>query len=224
MTPSPTGASGRDMQGSFRGYAVPDAIRIRKVEGFLATRFNRRYEGLRVLELGVTPGGLADRLKTQGARCYGVDIHPREIDGVVTTTHDLNNGLPEFDAPFDVVFAGEVIEHVFDDAALVRACREVLKPGGLLISTTPNLAFLVNRFRLLAGMMPLFSWAPYHYHIYTARTLRSLLQENGFRVVRTRASHILFSTRRYNVGRVFEVLADVFPTLGAQIIMFGTKV
>ncbi len=55
-------------------------------------------------------------------------------------------------ATFDAVLLGEVIEHVLNHpAGLLGEVRRVLKPGGLLILTTPNPATLLNVIRILRG-------------------------------------------------------------------------
>ena len=48
----------------------------------------------------------------------------------------------------------DVIEHVFDPDELIMQIKRVLKPGGYIILSTPNLSSIVNRFSLLFGFMP----------------------------------------------------------------------
>lgn len=223
MSYSETGIAASGVQGTFKDFEVPDPIRIAKVERYVRRYFDCSLRGRRLLELGIAKGGLADRLKQDGVQCFGVDVNPRYLAGVDSVRHDLNSGIPEYQEPFDVIFAGEVIEHVFDDVALVTDCWTRLSPGGLFVVTVPNLAFSVNRLRILLGKLPLFSYAPYHYHIYTAAALSRMLKSVGFTVLHTTSSHVLFSTRRSRVGVVFEWLGDVAPTFGAHIITIATR-
>ncbi len=201
-------------------FEVPDPPRILKVARFVRSYFGI-IKGLRVLECGVARGGLADMLSKEGAECYGVDINPRQISGVNCIQADLNLGLPIFDGPFDVVFAGEVIEHLYDDSKFILEVKKVLKPKGLFIVTTPNLVFLLDRLRMLLGKMPVFAYRPYHYHIYTMPTLVRLFDDAGFLILEVSSSHILFSSRRFQLGRLFEWLGDMFPSLGAHLIVFA---
>ncbi len=169
-------------------------------------------------------GGVADLFSKEGAECWGIDINPRNIPGVNIIQSDLNSEFPDFGRAFDVIFGGEVTEHLFDDAKFIRRCNKILEPGGLLIITVPNLAFSVNRLLMLFGKMPKFVYMPCHYHIYTKETLRSLIEKEGFKVLEISSSHILFSTRRNKFGRIFEILGDVFPSFGAHLIVFAKKV
>jgi 2-polyprenyl-3-methyl-5-hydroxy-6-metoxy-1,4-benzoquinol methylase len=209
-------------QQTFETFHVPDPIRIRKSIRLIKDVFPD-VNGLRVLECGLADGGVADLLRREGAECFGVDIHPRRMDGVITIQADLNEGMPGFEKPFDVIFAGEVIEHLLDDAKFVTSCYDALKPGGMLVLTTPNLVFVANRVRMMFGAMPMFAFAPYHYRIYNAKVLRDVLLRAGMTVVAVTSSHVLFSTRRNKLGRVFEILGDYLPTLGAHLIISARK-
>ena len=172
----------------------------------------------RLLDVGYAKGSFADSLVKLGWDCTALDVNRRQHDRIKTIQCDLNEGFPVEAACFDVVTAGEIIEHMIDEAAFLRECRRVLKPGGRLIVTTPNLSFLVNRFLVLLGRMPKFVYEPYHYHCHTKDTLVDMLTRNGFVVERVIASHVLYSRRLHATGRIFEWLADWVPTFGAHLI------
>jgi len=175
----------------------------------------------RLLDVGYAKGSFADSLVKQGWDCTALDVNPRQHDRIKTIQCDLNEGFPVEAVSFDVVTAGEIIEHMIDESAFLRECRRVLKPDGRLIVTTPNLSFLANRFLVLIGRMPKFVYEPYHYHCHTKDTLVELLTRNGFVVERVTASHVLYSRRFHATGWIFERLADWFPTFGAHLIVFA---
>jgi len=206
----------------FESFEVPDPIRIQKAAK-LVRRYFKRVEGLNILECGITKGGLADLFSKEGANCFGIDINPRQIEGVKIVQADLNNGFPEFDIKFDVIFAGEVMEHLFDDVKFIKNCRNLLKPNGLLMITVPNLVFSANRLLMLFGKMPIFAYASYHYHIYNKKTVENLIKQEGFKILETKSLHLLFSTRRNKFGKIFEILGDIFPSLGAHLIVCARK-
>jgi len=61
---------------------------------------------------------------------------------------------PMPDNTYDLLIAGEIIEHLIDTDRFAEEVRRILKPGGHLILSTPNLASWYNRFRLLRGLVP----------------------------------------------------------------------
>lgn len=206
-------------QSVFQTFKIPDPIRIDKVFQIVSEHFNNDIKGIAVLECGPVEDGLADRMTKLGSDCYGVDINPRNLQGVKTYVADLNEGFPAFGKKFDVIFAGEIMEHIFDDDAFLANCKNLLSPRGILILTVPNLFFLPNRFSMLFGKMPKFSYEKYHYHIYGPAVLKSLFEDSGLEIFKFTSSHILFSTRRSRMGRIFEILGDIFPSLGAHLIV-----
>ena len=86
----------------------------------------------------------------------GVDVFPgmaREKWDYVTG--DVSSHLPVEEGSFDVVVAGEIIEHVPNPDLLLREIRRALRPGGTLIVSTPNLVSWANRLLVPLGVQPL---------------------------------------------------------------------
>ena len=67
---------------------------------------------------------------------------------------DLGERLPFEDGTFDAVVSNQVIEHVFDTDHFVAESHRVLKPGGLLVASTENLASWHNVAALALGWQP----------------------------------------------------------------------
>ncbi|MFJ5773201.1 methyltransferase domain-containing protein [Streptomyces sp. NPDC093094] len=106
-------------------------------------------------------------------------------------------GLPFRSGAADAVLFSEVIEHLVDPDAALDELRRVLRPGGHLMLSTPNLAAWYNRALLLAGVQPVFSEVSLravhgrpgrevvgHLRLYTARALTAFVAASGFEVVR----------------------------------------
>jgi 2-polyprenyl-3-methyl-5-hydroxy-6-metoxy-1,4-benzoquinol methylase len=148
--------------------------------------------GERVLDVGCGEGRFAAELVRAGADVIGVDVaeeplrrararHPqldlRVIDG--EGAWDLA------DACFDVVWAGEVIEHVADTAAWLSEVRRVLRSGGRLLLSTPAHAPLLRARLALSGRAFAHHFDPLgeHLRFYSRATLTQLLAEFGFEQV-----------------------------------------
>lgn len=214
-------------QDIFEIYEVPDPVRINKVIKFIKKYF-REIKGLGVLDCGISKGTVAEILSKEGANCYGIDVNLREIEGVKIIQADLNNGIPETGIKFDVIFAGEIIEHLFDDSRFIRECREILKPNGILIVTVPNLVSFVNRFMAFFGVMPMTAYATdtFHYHVYNQRRLQDLIKKERFKILKATSSYLPFNflAKISGAGKFFAILGDIFPTLGNQLIVFAKKI
>lgn len=89
----------------------------------------------------------------------------------------FEGALPFADGAFDLVWSSEVIEHVSDTARWLSEVRRTLAPRGRLLLTTPN----HGRLRLaLQGVEPFSEPLGDHLHLYTRRSLSTLLEEFGF--------------------------------------------
>ncbi|MFI9374423.1 class I SAM-dependent methyltransferase [Streptomyces parvulus] len=108
-----------------------------------------------------------------------------------------HGGLPFADGCAEAVLFSEVIEHLVDPDRAMDELRRILRPGGHLMLSTPNLAAWYNRALLLAGRQPVFSEVSLrgihgrpgsevvgHLRLFTAPALRSFLRCAGFEEVR----------------------------------------
>ena len=140
----------------------------------------RRYvggPGQRVLDLGCRDGALS-RVYVEGNSIVGVDadrdaLAEAEKLGIETRWADLDEPLPFEEASFDVVVAGELLEHLRDPHRVVAEVRRVLRPGGTFVASVPNAYRLKNRLRFLLGRKP--EDDPTHLQMFSADEVRSLL-------------------------------------------------
>lgn len=207
-------------QASFSEFEVPDFPRIHKVLRVVSPR----SPGVCV-DLGYCKGSFADYLAPQGWYCIGIDIvHRVPINlNIQIIQSNLFRGIPIADQSTDLITAGELIEHMTDESWFLQECWRILKPGGWLVLTTPNLSFLLNRILVPLGKMPMFVYAPYHYRIFNPSSLVKVLQANQFSVKHVSSSHVLYSRRKHPTGIVFEIVADMCPNFGAHIIVVAEK-
>lgn len=135
--------------------------------------------GARILEVGAGTGGNLAMLDRFG------EVHAVELDdyararaaektGVPVRKGFLPDGLP-FDTPsFDLVCLFDVLEHIEDDVAALRALRQLLKPGGSILLTVPAHAWLWSQHDVKL----------HHFRRYTKKTLRQCCDEAGCRIAR----------------------------------------
>jgi SAM-dependent methyltransferase len=135
--------------------------------------------GLRVLDLGCRTGALTQHY-AEGNDVVGIDVDREALAvaserlGIETLWADVEAGLPFDDASFDVVVAGELLEHLADPVAAVANVRRVLKPGGRFVGSVPNAFRLKSRIRFAAGRHP--ETDATHLQLFTPSALRALLE------------------------------------------------
>jgi SAM-dependent methyltransferase len=166
--------------------------------------------GKRVLDVGCRAGALT-RAYLEGNEVVGIDVDREALDeaatlGIETLWADAQRPLPFADASFDVVVAGEVLEHLVDPRAFMGEALRVLRSGGTIVGSVPNVFRLKNRLRFLLGRNP--SDDPTMVQLLSPGDLRALLGDFeqvrldfvASRFIRLRprltANVIVFSARR----------------------------
>jgi ubiquinone/menaquinone biosynthesis C-methylase UbiE len=177
--------------------ATPEHFELRRA--FLLAHVAR---GEIVLDLGSGAGEFSAALLEAGAAPIAVDVaaealrRARErVPGLDARLWLAGEPLPVEDNAVDVVWAGEVIEHVVDVAPWLSEVRRVLRPGGTLLLTTPDhgrgtlLALALSPRRFAEHFDPRSD----HVRFFSKRTLRALLDDLGLDVaeLRSRRSTIL---------------------------------
>ena len=117
-----------------------------------------------VLDLGCGEGPYGSLLQSLGATVIGCDRHPRPPYPAVSA--DVVK-LPFRDDSFDMVFSTQVLEHVSDPQGMLESAWRVLKPGGVLMMTAPQMVALHE--------------APYDFFRYTYFGVEHLLNRARFR-------------------------------------------
>lgn len=147
--------------------------------------------GDRALDVGSGTGDFTAALADAGAVPIGVEVAQNALERARARHPDedfrlvpIDGPLPFDDGSFELVWASEVIEHVTDTGRWLSEVRRVLVPGGRLVVTTPS----HGRLRVVLGGIERFS-EPLgdHLHLYTRRSLRTLLDEFGFAQIDVRA-------------------------------------
>jgi SAM-dependent methyltransferase len=95
----------------------------------------------------------------QAHAVHGVEVVARRAAlaqqrGIAVATADLAGAFPYESASFDAVVSNQVIEHLFDTDLFLAEAFRVLKPGGVVVTSTENLASWHNVASLLMGWQP----------------------------------------------------------------------
>jgi 2-polyprenyl-6-hydroxyphenyl methylase/3-demethylubiquinone-9 3-methyltransferase len=143
-----------DPDGSLRPLHKLNPVRLAYIRDRAAAHFGREPRrpkplgGLRIIDVGCGGGLLCEPLTRLGAAMLGIDPAPANIE--VARLHAQQSGLSvdyrsataedvaAAGERFDVVLAMEVVEHVSDRDGFVRACADLLVPGGLFFAATIN--------------------------------------------------------------------------------------
>ena len=140
--------------GKFKPLHMLNPCRLDYITRQIAAEFGRDltaprpFEGLRILDIGCGGGLLSEPMARLGADVVGADaaarnipvarIHAEQSGLDIDYRHTTAEDMAAAGEVFDVVLNMEVVEHVADPAAYLRACHDLLKPGGLMTCSTIN--------------------------------------------------------------------------------------
>jgi ubiquinone/menaquinone biosynthesis C-methylase UbiE len=128
------------------------------------------------------------------------------------TTWGNAESLPFKADTFDFLISTELIEHVMYPRKFLNEVHRVLKPGGKMLLSTPNVATLANRFALFFfGRFPpdrsLHDGKAFgHIHFWDKKYLLEVLNSNGFSVAKSWYKFLQISSSRYITNSIFEKL------------------
>lgn len=206
--------------------------------------------GGRLLEIGCGNGSAMRRMAELGWVVQGVDFDETAVQLARSCGLDVRlGGLEAQDYPsasFDAVVMSHVFEHVPDPRALLTECRRIVKPGGRLVSITPNVSSWGHK---IFGRDWLPLDPPRHLHLFTSASLRKLAGVAGWHsvVVKTsianafatiQASYRLRRDGKFNMAassgnpgdidlRMFQAAAALrhwfLPESGEELVLHATR-
>ncbi|MBS7614450.1 methyltransferase domain-containing protein [Candidatus Bathyarchaeota archaeon] len=194
---------------------------------------------IKFLEIGCGTGEFLERIASLDERLkvWGVDISKLAISkvkqkGFEGFALDISRQKTPFpDNFFDIIYAGDVVEHLFDPDFMIKEAKRVLKDGGLIILSTPNLSSYYNRVMLLFGFQPFFSEVSTekvfgrpgekivgHIRLYTLKSLKEFLSYYGLEIVKVEG--VCFHAFG-SLLRLADKFFSHFPSLSSIIIVIA---
>jgi len=176
----------------------------------LLSRITALGEGLSVLDVGFGAGHLARRIRARCRYLAGIELDPDAArEGAAffddPLVDDVVSGLAgPWRELFDVVVAGDILEHLPEPGLALTLLRPLLRHEGLLLVSLPNVANVTVRLGLLLGRFPLSDRGILdrtHLRFFTRKTGRELLQQNGFEVLRETPTAMPFELALPFLGR-----------------------
>jgi SAM-dependent methyltransferase len=213
--------------------------RAHRMARMLAAALDDAPAPARILDLGCGDGAAASLAaqRNPGHHLIGFDWSAGALGRArrlgLTVVRSGVDPIPVASGSVDVVIMSELIEHLVDtDSALDEALR-VLRPGGSLLLSTPNLAAWYNRGLVLLGVQPIFSEVSLrgvygrpghvvagHLHLFTRGALVGLLAARGFTGIGVRGA------RYHDVPRPLRPLDRAFcawPAAASILLVHARK-
>ena len=195
-----------DPESEFRPLHQINPLRLGWIDGLAS------LEGKAVLDVGCGGGILSDSMARKGAQVTGIDLSTKALK--VAQLHALEAGTAnvryrevsaeamaaELPGQFDVVTCMEMLEHVPDPSSVVRACSQLVKPGGWVFFSTLNRNPKSFLFAII-GAEYVLQLLPKGTHEYAKMIrpseLAGFCREAGLELVQTRGMEYNPLTRRY---------------------------
>lgn len=152
---------------------------------------NIEDNNLEILDIGCWDGSYAIRYKKKTNTIYGIESSisaskKASKKGIIVEYGNFMEKNFFKGRCFDIIVAGEIIEHVFDTDLFLKKIKKMLKKNGKLILTTPNVASLPRRILLFLGMNPILEnrviekVSVGHIRYFTFKEINNILKDNGF--------------------------------------------
>ena len=180
-----------------------------------------------ILDVGCASGDFLSPF-AKDHEIHGVDIAPGLVEravknGVRAVLHNLETDpMPYPPGKFDAVLCGETIEHQVDTDWLMFQINQVLKPGGTLVLTFPNIRTLLGIGMMLCFDLPPMYAARYrsaHFRDFTLRTIKMVLKAHGFRFEQAMGSAFFLP----KIEEFWSPLATHFPSWAHTVVVTATK-
>jgi 2-polyprenyl-3-methyl-5-hydroxy-6-metoxy-1,4-benzoquinol methylase len=173
----------------------------------LMTMLGPRRSPARLLDVGCSSGALLGVAREMGFVPEGVEISPEASDAARRAGFRVHTGVLEeggyADATFDAVTLVELLEHLRDPRSLLAECRRILRPGGVMMATTPNGASWTAA--VMGARWDVFSLNGMGGHVsfFNPGSLHLLAERAGFEVSRLETRQVRLAEKGQVPGAVY---------------------
>lgn len=200
--------------------------RFKKIKKLL-----NREKVAHILDIGCGNGFFLRRILPNALK-YGIDVVDiKESSGFYFVQSNIEYGFPFKNESFDALIAGEIIEHLLDTEYFLRECLRILKKGGFVVLTTPNLCSLKNLIRMLWGKQPIavdfsIGGGTGHIRSFSPQALIFLIKKAGLHIEYICGDRLpipFASENNQMVLKIEEKMGDVFKRWGNSLVVKARK-
>lgn len=191
----------------------------------LGADFFRRRDAIEILDVGGNDGCWAEvfrSIQPEGT-VDSVELSDQFSDHAKSLRKcyqfDATEPWPISSESYDGIHLGAIVEHVFDYNTLFAECFRVLRLGGTIFISTPNMASLRHRYQIIRGRMPVWYKMFEHIRPWTADHLKNVLEHHGFMVLSAYGTSPGGGSKK--LSRRF--LEQFFPLMCGILIVEATK-
>jgi 2-polyprenyl-3-methyl-5-hydroxy-6-metoxy-1,4-benzoquinol methylase len=215
------------------GFNLPDAraaarrarhagARLARIRALLGGRLDRRP---RLIDVGCSRGDFVAAATASAFDAEGVEPAPQIAAAARAAGRKVHTGLLEeqqfADAQFDAVSLFEVVEHLRAPLVLLRECRRILRPGGVMLLSTGNAASWTAR--VMKARWDYFQTEKDAGHVsfFNPRSIALLAERTGFEVAAVVTSRVRFAEKSDLRGLAYGVTKLAAEALALPARFYG---
>ncbi|SRR5258706_839786 len=203
-----------------------------KVNFYMSYLKSLRGKNRKILDIACNDGQLTEKYKEFG-NVTGIDINKQSIAlckkrGLTCLQTTIEEMPKKYNNYFDIIIAGDIIEHVFATDEFLRNIYKKLKKGGMLLLTTANVASIGRRIMFLLGKNPFLEYSvelPYkelnvgHIRYYTVNDMYLQMKHCGFTNTKIYGDRINLTERLF----IPQKIARHLPTISRYMHVIAEK-
>lgn len=202
-------------------------LRLQKIARWISEEENQKT----ILDLGCSNGIISKKF-AKNNEVYGLEIAENFVkmarkNGLKVQLANLEEKFPFPDKKFDLLLANEIIEHIYDTDFFLSECNRVLKDGGKMIISFPNIRNPFSFLMLVFNRPPPYSarYRSPHVRDFTYPLMKKALVNNGFNIIKKTGTNLYLPFLWFLANSPpSSALAKLFPTWSKEIVIKAKKI